>query len=187
MRARGAGGELLHHVWAEEHMDKLGIEPKLLLAQLINFFVILVVLQKLLYKPILDMIAKRKKEIEEGLGITEKMRVAEEKQKEKEEKALAKAREDALKIIEDAKKQAKEVEKDLVADAHVQATAIIARAKDEAQEVVKQSQAAVRKQAVDLAVVMAKRLLSSVMSAKEQHALVGKQIKDLEHWSPESK
>ena len=44
-------------------MEKLGIEPVLLAAQIVNFLVILVVLQKLLYKPILGMLEKRKREI----------------------------------------------------------------------------------------------------------------------------
>jgi len=164
-------------------MEKLGIEPTLLAAQVVNFLIIIVVLQKLLYKPILTMIEKRKKEIAEGVEFTAKMRQEEEKIKEKQDKALAKAREDALVIIEDAKKQAKETEKELVADAHVQAEAILARAKAEAEETKKEAHLAISREAVDLAVVMAKRLLSSVLGVKEQHALIAKKIKDLEVWA----
>lgn len=164
-------------------MDKLGIEPKLLAAQVVNFLVIIFVLQKLLYKPILDMIEKRKKEIAEGLSLTEKMRAEEEKLKEKQDKAMARAREDALEVIEDAKKQAKEVEKELLADAHTQAAAVLARAKAEAEEMHKAAKADIRKEAVDLAVVMAKRLLSESLGAKEQHALIAKRIKALDVWA----
>lgn len=164
-------------------MDKLGIEPKLLAAQVVNFLVIIFVLQKLLYKPILGMIEKRKKEIAEGLSLTEKMRAEEEKLKEKQEKALAKAREDALLVIEDAKKQAKEVEKELLADAHAQAAAVLARAKAEAEEMHKASKTEIKREAVDLAVVMAKRLLSSALGAKEQHTLIAKRVKDLDAWA----
>lgn len=164
-------------------MDKLGIEPKLLIAQLVNFAIIVVVLQKLLYKPILDMLAKRKKEISEGLSLTEKMRLEEEKFKEKQEKAMVKAREDALLIIEDAKKEAKEVEKQIVADAHKEASVIIARAKEDAADVETSLQAKLRKEAVELAVTMSKRLLSSVMTAKDQHAFIDKRVKDLEDWA----
>lgn len=164
-------------------MEQLGIEPKLLLAQLVNFAVIVILLQKILYKPILEMIQKRKKEIAEGLAITERMRLEEEKFKEKQAGALAKAREDALLIIEDAKKQAKEVEKELLGEAHIQAAAIITRAKGEAEEVHKTAQANLRKEAVELATVMAKRLLSSIMSAKDQHSYISKRVKDLESWA----
>ncbi len=164
-------------------MDKLGIEPTLLAAQVVNFLIIIVVLQKLLYKPILTMLEKRRREIAEGVELTSKLREGEEKLKEKQEKALGQAREDALAIIEEAKKQAKEVEKELVAEAHTQAAAIITRAKLEAEETHKTAKNAIAAEAVDLAVVMAKRLLSSVMGPKEQHALISKRVKDLEVWA----
>ena len=41
-------------------MEQLGIEPKLLAAQLVNFSIILFVLTKLLYTPILSILEKRK-------------------------------------------------------------------------------------------------------------------------------
>lgn len=164
-------------------MDKLGIEPTLLAAQVVNFLVIIIVLQKLLYKPILTMLEKRKREIADGVALAARLKDEEEKLKEMTEKALAKAREDAMSIIEDAKKQAKEVEKELVAEAHAQAAAVIARGKLEAEEAHKSAKKAIAGEAVDLAVVMAKRLLSSVMGAKEQHALISKRVKDLEVWA----
>ncbi len=168
-------------------MEKLGIEPTLLLAQAVNFFVILVLLNKLLYKPILTMLAKRKKEIEEGLALTTKMKEEEEKMKAREEKAMGKAREEALAIIESAKKQAKEVEKELVAKAHEQAAAVIARGKEEVVELKKEAQESLQKQSVELAVIMAKRLLASVLTAKEQHAVITSRVKDLEKWAADHK
>lgn len=164
-------------------MDKLGIEPTLLAAQIVNFFIIMIVLSKLLYKPLLAMIEKRKKEIAEGLALTQKMREEEEKLALKQEKALAKAREDAMLVIEEAKSQAKEVEKELIAETHKQAAIILDRAKEEAEELKKASQASIRREAVDLAVIMAKRVLGSALGVKEQHALIAKRIKDLESWA----
>lgn len=164
-------------------MDKLGIQPTQLFAQVVNFAIIVVLLQKLLYKPILDMIAKRKKEIAEGLAITERMRLEEEKLKTQQEKAMAKAREQAAVYIEDAKKQAKDVEKELVDKAHAEAEAILSRAHAEAEEVKKSARASLQKEAVSLATEMTKRLLSSIVGAKEQHAYLAKRMKDLESWS----
>lgn len=164
-------------------MDKLGIEPTLLGAQVVNFLVIIFVLQKLLYKPILTMLEKRKKEIAEGVELTARMKDEEVKLKEKQEKALHQAREDAMEIIEDAKKQAKEVEKELVLEAHTQAETIISRAKTEAAEIKTASITATRTEAIDLAVVMAKRLLLSSLGAKEQHNLIDKRVRELEIWA----
>lgn len=164
-------------------MDKLGIEPTLLVAQIVNFLIILVLLNKLLYKPILAMLEKRKKEIADGVKMAEDMKLQEERMQEKHEKVLLKAREEALSIIEDAKKQAKEVEKELVSKAHEESLVIIDRARDEAKEVARLSQATLSKQAVDLSVLIAKRLLDSIMTAKEQNEVIDKKIKDLEVWA----
>ena len=57
-------------------MEKLGIEPILLLTQVINFTILVVVLTKFLYKPILKMLDERKKKIEEGLTLSREMATA---------------------------------------------------------------------------------------------------------------
>ncbi|MEK7065488.1 MAG: ATP synthase F0 subunit B, partial [Patescibacteria group bacterium] len=102
-------------------MEQLGIEPTLLVAQIVNFAIIVVVLSKLLYKPILAMLEKRKREIAQGLALTEKMRQEEEKFKERKEKMLLEARKEGHEIIEEARKQAKVVEKDILAAAQEEA------------------------------------------------------------------
>lgn len=164
-------------------MEKLGIQPMLLLAQMVNFAIVVVVLQKLLYKPILDILEKRKKHIAEGVALTDKLRKDDEKQASNRDKALAKAREDALEIINEAKKSAKDVQKEALDEAHEQAGAIITRAKQDAKELQKEAQGEVRKQAIDLSVVMAKRLLEGVLSDKDQHLLIAKHLKELQKTS----
>lgn len=155
----------------------------LLVAQIVNFFIIMVLLKKYLYKPILSLLEKRRKEIAEGVALSSKMKEEEEKLRIKEEAAMGKAREEAMAIIESAKKQAKDVEKELIAKAHEQASAIVVRAKEEAGEFKKEAQVSLRREAVELAVRMAQRLLASVMTAKAQHAVINAHMKDLEKWA----
>lgn len=160
-------------------MEKLGIEPSLLLAQIINFSIIVIVLTKLLYGPILAMLEKRKQEIEEGLKITERMRLEEEKLSIRKEKLLVDARREARVILDEAKKQAEEVKHDVIAEAHKEALEIIEKSK---REVTAQHEALasdIRKEAVELAAAMTKRLVSSVLSISDQHALLSKHLADL--------
>lgn len=161
-------------------MEQLGIEPKLLAAQLVNFFIIFFVLQKFLYKPILGILEKRKKQIEEGLALTEKMRSEEEKLKQKQDKLLTATRVEAQAIIEDAKKQAKEVEKEIIAGAHTEAQAVSDRAKFEVERLHTEMKKDLRSESVALAATMAKRLTASILSAKDQHKMIAEQIKKLE-------
>lgn len=162
-------------------MDKLGIEPNLLIAQLVNFTIIMVLLNKLLYKPILDMLDKRKKKIEEGLAITESMKHEEEKLEVKKAKVLADAKKEALELIEDAKKHAKEEAKQIVDGARKEADEIIEKGKLQSadQKVIMEKE--VRQDAVELATLMAKRLLASVLSNDAQHSLLKKHIHELEN------
>ncbi|MDO8558393.1 MAG: F0F1 ATP synthase subunit B [bacterium] len=51
----------------EELIHKLGIDWKLLLAQAVNFLILLFLLKKFLYKPVIELLAKRKKDIEESV------------------------------------------------------------------------------------------------------------------------
>lgn len=160
-------------------MEQLGIEPQLLLAQIINFLIIFFVLSKLLYKPIVHMIEKRKKEIAEGLALTEKMRIAEEKLKEKEDKLLAEARREARNIVEVGEKEGEEAKKDIIAAAHKEADGIVAKGKEDVVALREKMEKDVRHAAVELASVMTKRLVSSVLGTGEQHKLLTKQLKEL--------
>ena len=50
-----------------ELFSQLGIDPKLLLAQGVNFVILLLVLTKFVYKPLMKMVEERRKKIELGV------------------------------------------------------------------------------------------------------------------------
>ena len=160
-------------------MEQLGIEPSLLLAQIVNFSIIAFILTKVLYKPVLRMLEERKKKIEEGLALAEKMQTAEEQIKQKEASMLERARIDAHELIEEAKKQAKHEEKEIIEQARKEASRIVERGKLEAQNHRKAMDDQIRKEAIELAVVMSRRLLSEVLTESEQHRVLSKHIEKL--------
>lgn len=161
-------------------MEQLGIEPQLLLAQLVNFAIIILVLTKLLYKPILAMLAKRKKAIEEGVALTEKLRLEEEKMHARREKLLADARKEGHVILEEARKLAKEEEKEIIADAHAQAEAIIEKGRQEVKRLKEELVKEMRQETVALGATMARRLLGRVLSIEDKRTIIEKHIKMLE-------
>lgn len=161
-------------------MEQLGIEPKLLLAQIINFSIIVFVLTKLLYKPILKILEKRRSDIEESLARAEKLKREEEKFKQKGEKLLDEARYEGRKILEEARKQGTLAEKEIIAEAHAQASDVVKKGKAEVARMKEEMEKGVRQQAVTLAIAMAKRLLTGVLSEKDQHRVISEQLKELE-------
>ncbi len=95
-----------------EFLGKLGIDLHLLIAQMINFAILLWILTKLLYKPIL-------KKIEEDEAELRQARVKNQELEEKEIafqndkiKTMAEIRKTAQKIIKDAEKIAQEIKED---------------------------------------------------------------------------
>jgi F-type H+-transporting ATPase subunit b len=160
-------------------MEKLGIEPMLLLAQIVNFTIVVVVLSKFLYKPILGMLEKRKKEIEEGVKMAAKAREDQEKIGEKKESMLATTRKEAQEILEEARKQAKVEEREIISLAHKEAEAILEKGKEDAARMKVEMEKSVRDSAIELATAMTKRLLSGALSASEQHKLIAKNMKEL--------
>ncbi len=161
-------------------MDKLGIEPSLLFAQFVNFAIIMILLNWLLYKPILGMLEKRKKKIQEGLELTEKMRLEWEKMDEKKARFMEEARIDGLKLIEEAKRQAKGEERVILEETRKKSDDMIEKAKREIAELKVSMEKQVRHEAVSLAVEMTKRILENVMSKELQNTTLKRQMKDLE-------
>ena len=52
-------------------LDQFGIDWQLFLSQLVNFFLILIILRLFVYKPVLKVIKDRNKKIKEGLDKAE--------------------------------------------------------------------------------------------------------------------
>ncbi len=165
-------------------MEQLGIESGLLLAQVINFLIIVFVLSRLLYKPILTMLEKRKREIEDGLALTEKMRQEEENLQQKKAKLLDTARKEAQMIIAEARKQAMLAGNDALANAQKESLEIIDKGKTEVERLKKSMEKEIRASAVNLAATMAKRLLSGVLTPVDKHKILQQHLKELESIRP---
>jgi len=162
-------------------MEALGIEPKLLIAQVVNFFIIVVVLQALLYKPILTILNKRKKEIEDGLNYTENMRKENEKSEEKKAQMIKEARQEGQRIIEEAQKDAKNEAKKILEETKKSIADMLSKGRATLTEEREAMLTQVRKEAVKLAVRIAKQLLSDSISTEIQHKILAKHMKEIEN------
>lgn len=148
----------------------------MLIAQIVNFSIIVFVLNKLLYKPILKMLEDRKKKIRDGLEYTETMRIESEAMELKRKESIEDAQKEIKRMIDGAKITAKEEYKRIIEEAQKEADAIIMKGKRETETQKIEMKRTIRDDAVDLAVSMAKRLLSGIMTEDTQKALIKKQI-----------
>jgi F-type H+-transporting ATPase subunit b len=124
-----------------QFLGTIGIDPKLLIAQIINFAILLVVLNKFLYKPLVSQIEKEEKDLH--LAQQEKEEVEESKRIESEKEALqiAEIRKKSQAILSEAA----EISQKIKEDAAMKAKLEIAQAMKKAKEQLEQEEKSVRK------------------------------------------
>lgn len=110
-------------------LGSLGIDFKALLAQIINFLLLLFILKKFLYGPVVQMLDKRKKTIAEGLENAEKAKAMIEKTEQETQEKINLAVQEADKVINEAKAQAKKEAEKIILSANETSTMMLEKTK----------------------------------------------------------
>lgn len=147
--------------------------------QIINFSVLVFLLKKFLYVPIVRMLDERKKKIEEGLASAKTMEAQVERAEKKQQEVLEKARQEGRRVIEEAKKAAKRVEEELIVKAKKEAAAVVAKGHEDIEAEQKRMKERMQKESIELASKMTERILAGVLSEKEQREIIEKRMKDV--------
>jgi len=162
-----------------ELFNALGLNLKILLAQFINFAVLLFVLWKYGYKPLLKMMDDRKKKIEKGVEdaqlATEKLNDAEKAGKE----TIITAKKEALAIIDKAKVVAEDKKKEIVESAKEEVAQVINSEKEKIQQDKAEALKDVKNELASLVVMALEKVLGEKIDPKKDEALIAKVIKDL--------
>lgn len=111
-----------------ELLGQLGIDWKLLLSQGVNFFILLAVLTYFVYRPLLRMMAERRKKIEFGIRGAEEIEGRLKKIDEAKEEKLREADKTAVEIIGSAEKKGNTRFNDIVYQAQVKAENVLSEA-----------------------------------------------------------
>lgn len=108
-----------------ELFSQLGINWKILIAQLINFGILVAVLRWLLYHPLLGLLEERRKKLEDDANRAEKLEQKIKTTAIEEEKILAEARKRGQELLTTTEKTGKELKESLVAEAKKEAEKMI--------------------------------------------------------------
>ena len=155
------------------------INPGLTLWAAITFLVLLVVLSKFAWGPIVKMLDEREKTISEAIESAKKERAEAEKLLASQKESLVKATREAAEI---AKRNQDEVEKlrvELTAKARKEAEELVASARKQIIEEKSKAAAELRSMVADLAIDAAAKLVKASLDDKAQRALVEDYLKQL--------
>jgi F-type H+-transporting ATPase subunit b len=145
--------------------------PKLLF-QVINFLVLLYLLNRFLFKPVLARLDERSATIKKGLEDAESAARDRELAQAEREAAVAEARKEAQQMIARATKIAEDSRAEIVAEAKANAEKVTERAREEINAEKEKAMAELRATVADLALEAASRLIRTEMDTPTQRRLV---------------
>lgn len=154
-------------------LSSLGINGPFLLAQIFNFFVLLFVLRRFLYKPLVNMLETRKQRIADGLQAAEVARREAEAERAQLQSQLDSERREALDRIAAASKRGETLAAEIESGARQDAQKILEDARNEAIRERDRIIAEAQDQIAELAMLAAEKVLGRELSSREtQRAFV---------------
>jgi F-type H+-transporting ATPase subunit b len=160
-------------------MEGLGINWYLLIAEIVNFFILLLLLKKFLYKPVLGMLEERRVKIEEGIKKSEEAETSLQKIRVLGDEIREKGEQKAKDIMVKAEKRSQEKAKMILSGAEEEKARIMVAAKVAAE----QEKAAAReqqgKEAIDLAFILAEKVLKEELNKEKDKKIIEKLAKEL--------
>lgn len=163
----------------ERIIQQFDIQGQWLLAQIINFIILLVILNYVLYKPLLKVLEQRRKTIADSLKNAEKIEKKLADTEEESEKRLVNAAREAQKLLDDAAKSASQV----VSEAHLKAQTDINEMMEKAQQSISQErvkmQQELREELSELVVVALEKITGRILNKTDQKKLIEQTVKEL--------
>ncbi len=160
-------------------LQTFGIQPVLLAAQIVNFLVLLFLLNKFLYKPILKVLSQRRQKIVDSLKNAEEIELQLQKTENDRLKKLAEATTEGKGIIEDAKTAAANI----IAEAHQKAKSdielLVAKAQSELAAEGEKLHQEIRVELADIVDLSLRKIASEAINPKSQKEIIQKAIKNL--------
>jgi F-type H+-transporting ATPase subunit b len=145
---------------------------------LLVFFVMLMVLKKFAWKPIIQSIDERDQKIKEALSAAERVRQESIHHAEEQKQVLANAQEQAAKILGDSRRQAEVIREQLVEAAQSEKAKILHSATDEINTMKHQLESELRVFSAELAVGTAEKILRDQLDTEKAKSLANRMVKD---------
>ena len=161
---------------AEGSSTALVVHPFWVLVSIVNFLVLLYLLRRFMWGPIMSTLDRRAAKIREGLEITEAARREREQLKQEVEKILGEARREAAAIAERTTKAAEAAAADIRTGAKAEADRIREKGRADAQHLHDQALAQLRGEVASMVVLAASRILGREISPEQHRALIERSL-----------
>ena len=158
-------------------MEALGVNLPGLIAQIVNFSLLLLILYMVLYKPIIRMLDQRSQRIQESLEQADRLREETSAGEAQVKEQIDEARQEGRNIVAQATQVADRVREEAREQARTEADNIVARARTELQRERDEAIEELRRQFADLTVTAAERVINTSLD-RDQHRRLIEEVLD---------
>jgi len=161
-----------------EGLAKLGINIPVLLAQIVNFTILFVLLYLLAYKPILRMLDKRSKAVEESMKQTEYIKEQASQAEAESKRRIEAASREGQEAIARAVRTGEEIRQQAQQGAKQDAESLIAKARVEIQRQRDEAIDDLRREFADLTILAAEKVIDRSLDKQAHRELIDKVLKE---------
>jgi len=162
-----------------ELLHTLGIEPKLLLAQVVNFTILVLVLWKVVYKPLSILMKERAGKIQKGLDDAKQMDEQRTAWNREHQEMLIAAKKEAQGVVAAAQTQSSEMMTQARADAQQKIEVMMTEAQKTLKHEQKIAMTELEKNMTRLVVSVAGQFLTKKMNPKDDETMIEQMAKSL--------
>jgi len=160
-------------------MEKLGIDPKILVAQLINFGLFTFIFVKFIAGPFLKIIENEKKKDQERALLAERVTKQEAELANLEKEAKEKIRKDMDAAVAQVRKETAELKKELMHQAQQEAHDIVENAQASMKETKLQFERELKDKLTTMSVLIVKNALKAYLDENMQKSVTDRILKEL--------
>lgn len=160
-------------------MELLSAEPGLIVWTIVTFVLLLGILWKFAWNPILGALDAREKAIQDTIDDAERLHAEAGAMLEEHRKRLAEARQEANRIFDEARQAGEQMKQDMLEKSREEGAQIVARAERQIQLETEEAIGKIRAQAADLALKAAEKVLERSLTNADQRRLADEAIAEL--------
>jgi len=163
----------------EKVASTFGVDWSHLIAQIVSFCIVCALLHRFAYRPILNMLEQRRRQIAEGLADSDRMKAALLRTETERHEMLAQANAQAAKLIEEARTAAARLFEQETQKAIVAAQEIITKSREAAVQEHARMLAELRQEVGGLVVQTAAAVTGKILTAEDQRRLADETARQL--------
>jgi F-type H+-transporting ATPase subunit b len=162
-----------------ELINALGLDWRILIAQLVNFAILIFVLWRFAYQPVFKILEERRLKVVKSLADSDLASQAKQEAIKEREAIIATARQEANLIITESREKAELKYQEIVDSSQEKVRQVIAEEKERIAHDKQLALEAVKKQTAELVGLALEKVLGEAMDAKKDQAVIERVIKGL--------